>query len=120
MKALDLLVEHATSGPSGYISYEYSLSHGGKTLVKGSCRSGVDAEIGVDPEFLMRMNSKSARELELIAALHYLMCAGMAESDAVSAVKLHKAQQHYTDEECKKALEELRAEGLNPDGSGAC
>ncbi len=117
MRTLGLLRETLVSGqgrPDSHEYCEYRLTPEGQAFLEELTPSGADEGIGVDPGFLARMNAKPARELELLAALHYLLVAGMDADDAMDAVRKHKAQQGYTEEECKNALAELCKEGLMP------
>ena len=112
MKALCLLTERPVETAGGYTSYEYCLSPQGRSFADNLTGNSDECLGGVSPEFLERMNSKNARELELLSALHYLISVGMDVNEAVQAVKQHKSHQCYTDQECANAVAELKKEGL--------
>lgn len=104
--------EQPVDTASGFTSFNYCLSPRGKSFMMSLVSNGGQCLGGASSEFLKRMNAKSARELELLSALHYLICTGMGVDEATQAVKEHKSHQHYTDQECADAVAELRKEGL--------
>lgn len=112
MKTLSLLTEKPMETTAGFASYKYCLSPAARLLFGQQLDNSEEYLGGVSREFLERMNAKSPRELELLTALHYLIDAGMDVDEAVQAVKQHKSNQCYTDQECADAVDELRKEGL--------